>query len=250
MRISGTIPLARASMESGTVRSFLLTFILLASIAWTGASEAGPPARTARDRELRASLRLPTFQLDNPLLKPWPLLDRFENPSIESRPASVRFLAGPWGMTRWSNPSWTMLRLEPFAASMMPWAESLQSEGESWATAQPAGEVRLSLVLWTPTAERPSAPPDLSVFGSSLVAPSTCVRHPVNFLRHGAESDRFSLLACNGSIAREAIDRLSVMVRPVGVKRPALPLPDAPDDESAAADEWMPSIRLLRPIKE
>ncbi|MBI5534743.1 MAG: DUF882 domain-containing protein [Deltaproteobacteria bacterium] len=229
------------------MRWFLLTLTALAWLASAGPSDAATPSRTGQDRELRASLRLPTFQLDNPLLKPWPLLDRFENPSVESRPASARFLAGPWGMARWSHPSWSMLRLEPFAAAMMPWADSLQKDAASWAASEPQGEPRLSLVLWTPSGDRPSSPPDLSVFGSSLVAPSTCVRSPVRFARYGAEYDRFSLLACNGSVAGDAIDRLSVMLRPVGVSRPALPLPDAPDDESASVGEWIPSIRLVHP---
>jgi hypothetical protein len=72
------------------------------------------------------------------------------------------------------------------------------------------------------------------------------LRKPITFVRYGAETDKFSLLACDGSIAPDAIDRLSVVARPVNIPRPELPLRDAPDPQ-ATHGEWEPSIKLVNP---
>lgn len=69
---------------------------------------------------------------------------------------------------------------------------------------------------------------------------------PALFLGRGVERDRFPLLACDGSIAPEAIDRLSVLARPPGVARPPLPLPAEPAPE-AGRGEWLPGVRLVHP---
>lgn len=75
--------------------------------------------------------------------------------------------------------------------------------------------------------------------------PSECKRTEVSFLRYGAEADRFMLLACDGSVEADAVDRLSVMARPIGGDRPTLPLPDEPED--LPNGEWVPSIKLVHP---
>lgn len=72
-------------------------------------------------------------------------------------------------------------------------------------------------------------------------------RHrPATFFRHGLERDTFLLLECDGSLAAEAIDRLSVMARPLGVDRPELPLPAEPAPD-AGFGEWTPGVRLVHP---
>jgi hypothetical protein len=93
--------------------------------------------------------------------------------------------------------------------------------------------------------------------GASLVEPEVlpiaavepCPRwkrpHPAIVYRHGAERDVFPLLDCDGSIAAEAIDRLSVLARPPGTVRPELPLPLEPAQRSD--EEWVPYVRLVHP---
>jgi hypothetical protein len=65
----------------------------------------------------------------------------------------------------------------------------------------------------------------------------------VTFLRSN-ESDRFRLLDCDGAVTTDALDRLSVLARPIGAERPDLPLPF---DPIAGDGEWVPDVRLLSP---
>jgi hypothetical protein len=69
---------------------------------------------------------------------------------------------------------------------------------------------------------------------------------PVTVVRYGTESDNFRLLECDGSVAVEALDRLSVLMRPPVVARPDLPLPPEPD--AATADgEWVAGVKMADP---
>jgi hypothetical protein len=70
------------------------------------------------------------------------------------------------------------------------------------------------------------------------------VPRPVTVWRAPSESDRFRLLDCDGSVATEALDRLSVLARPTGTTRPELPLPLEP---TADDGEWVTDVRLLHP---
>jgi hypothetical protein len=60
------------------------------------------------------------------------------------------------------------------------------------------------------------------------------------------ERDTFPLLECDGSVAFEALDRLSAMLREVGSPRPSLPLPSEPDP-NAPAGEWSEGVHLVHP---
>ena len=166
--------------------SLLLRFSFLALtacallISATSTLQAGTPSRINDAMGVRRSLRLPTFQLDHPLLKPWPLLRGFDNPSTEALPDSARFLSGPWGMARWQRPDWKSLQLDTYVTSLIPWTEPLTGDWRNWATPRGETDERLSQVLWTPTGEHPAFPPDLSVFGSWLVTPTTCLRRPIS----------------------------------------------------------------------
>jgi hypothetical protein len=183
--------------------------------------------------------RAPALRLDDPLLNAWPLLDRYGHPSVERQPASARFLAGPWGMARWNRDAWKGLDLEEVEAQVPDWPQAQQPAGLSW-----LGGIAQDQVL--PLALLPGAETPAWEWDGLLSTPTRCAKPPVRFLRHGAESDRFALLRCDGSVDAEAIDRLSLMARPVGVRRPALPLPDQPDEE-AEQGAWVPSIRLVHP---
>jgi hypothetical protein len=64
--------------------------------------------------------------------------------------------------------------------------------------------------------------------------------------RYGAEHDVFRLLECDGSVAAEALDRLSVLARPPGSERPSLPLPLEPQVTNEFG-EWLPELKLVHP---
>lgn len=73
-----------------------------------------------------------------------------------------------------------------------------------------------------------------------------CRPREVTVRAHGREADRFQLMNCDGSIPAEALDRLSILARPVGVARPVGELPDEPDP-AAGAGEWLPRLRIVHP---
>ena len=109
-----------------------------------------------------------------------------------------------------------------------------------WATDELALDA--GLAGWTPP--RPGT--TVSWFGTENPPAATCQRKEVSFLRYAAEADRFPLLDCDGSVDGTAMDRLSVMARPIGVARPSLPLPDEPEEDSPNG-EWLPSVKLVHP---
>ncbi len=70
---------------------------------------------------------------------------------------------------------------------------------------------------------------------------------PVTVARYdGVEQATLPLIDCEGGVAPEAIDVLSVLSRPPGTPRPALPLPPEPAAD-AGAGEWLPNLRLVEP---
>jgi len=68
---------------------------------------------------------------------------------------------------------------------------------------------------------------------------------PLTILRYAGESERLPLFDCDGAIAPEVIDRLSVLARAPATPRPELPLPEGPQADSDG--EWLPGLRLLDP---
>jgi hypothetical protein len=70
---------------------------------------------------------------------------------------------------------------------------------------------------------------------------------PVTLARYdGGERATLPLLDCDGGIAPDAIDVVSVLARAPGVPRPELPLPIEPTAD-AGPGEWLPDIKLLEP---
>ncbi|HEX2673709.1 MAG TPA: DUF882 domain-containing protein [Polyangiaceae bacterium] len=70
---------------------------------------------------------------------------------------------------------------------------------------------------------------------------------PVSVVRYdGAEYTRMALVDCDGAIAPDALDRLSVLARPPATPKPEMPLPLEPD-EDALGGEWLPRVKLLHP---
>ena len=68
---------------------------------------------------------------------------------------------------------------------------------------------------------------------------------PLTILRYAGESETLSLFDCDGAVAPEVIDRLSVLARAPESSRPELPLPE--EAESERAGEWLPGVHLLDP---
>jgi hypothetical protein len=70
---------------------------------------------------------------------------------------------------------------------------------------------------------------------------------PVVVARYdGQERASLPLLDCDGGIAPDAVDVVSVLARPPGIPRPELPLPLEPSAE-AGPGEWLPNLKLLEP---
>lgn len=103
---------------------------------------------------------------------------------------------------------------------------------------------RLSL-RWSVGSEAPE-PEALSV---SMRGPCPKWRapRPVSIARYdGAERISLPLIDCDGGVAPDAIDVVSVLARAPGVPRPELPLPFEPSAD-AAPGEWVPHVKLIDP---
>jgi hypothetical protein len=75
-----------------------------------------------------------------------------------------------------------------------------------------------------------------------------CRRSPVLVTRSGGEGERFELVRCDDSIAPLALDKLSILARPEGTKRPFDELPDEPRVEDwESRREWAEGVRLVHP---
>jgi len=74
-----------------------------------------------------------------------------------------------------------------------------------------------------------------------------CRRRPVRIGRYGGESDAFPLVRCNGAVAPEAYDRLTILAREATAPRPGDLLPDEPDAEALSRGEWGRGVRLVHP---
>jgi hypothetical protein len=68
---------------------------------------------------------------------------------------------------------------------------------------------------------------------------------PLTVARYAGESEYLPLFDCDGAIAPEVIDRLSVLARAPETPRPAIPLPESAQAERPG--EWLPGLRLLDP---
>ncbi len=70
---------------------------------------------------------------------------------------------------------------------------------------------------------------------------------PVTLARYdGAEVVTLPLIDCDGGVAPDAIDVVSVLARGAGVPRPELPLPLEPSAD-AGPGEWVPHVKLIDP---
>lgn len=223
---------------------------------------------------LEESPRLFTNKLDDPSSPSLGLLRAFHDASVERPGVAGAYLASPWG--RWGNRPWWNLgwnlsgapnAAEPDLAlsdsspveDAEPAVESLPpdwfaTEASLSVDAQPLDWLRHLIPGFTSPFTAYTGPSLRSDGYDTIWAPPPkpipwwkCSRRPVAFVRYGGESDTFALLRCDGSVAPEALDRLSLIARPVDVERPGALLPDEPEPESWAVGEWVPHVRLVNP---
>lgn len=211
-------------------RVALLTTLAVSAVG--GAQLDAPSARPSRG-ELAAPLSLGSVQaaarpglgrmrLDDPLDRAFGW-NRFRTPSVE-RPRESAFFRGSYGAERWSLVPRLSLDDRAIGAGLPSPTISAPLLG--------GDDSHLSLDLLA-TSRTPS--------------PRACARRPLTIGRYGAEQDTFSLLSCDGEVLPDAIDRLSVLLRPPGVERPELPLPEDPDPDARSRGEWVPGVRLVAP---
>ena len=240
-----------SSFHKQEPNKFLACCLLLALLTWPAGAAATTTPASLHTSRIRFRLSLDArSQLD--LLRP------YRDPSIETPSAAWRFMWGPWGWNHATpDKAHPALRLVPDLDAPWVHAQPLAPRWGIWADRRPLP------ASWGPSEASPSPWPGSALFGSAasqvMLPPlallsfddgrrdePTCAARPVRFTRYRGETDAFALLSCDGSIAPDAIDRLSILARPPGVELPTLPLPVRPS-EDAADGEWLPSVRMMHP---
>lgn len=262
--------------SSGRFPRSLVTLAALVSLS--ASAQAGPAAPSLRGPTLPTrdlgplngtswlvgegqSYRMPTWSEAR-------LLQRFVNPAVERRHPADEFWHGRFGQRAlksdlhliWledegeSAPSIdlylpNLLPTESSEASGLPrWLRDTQGQTLS-SNDDGRAPWRGPQLMPTWALQEPPAPSEPFSFAPlrKPCAPWEPTPREVTIGRYGAETDRFLLLECDGSVAPEALDRLSVMARPPGVERPSLPLPIEPNQEAVKQGEWLKGVKLLHP---
>jgi hypothetical protein len=245
-------------------------------------ANAAPAPAEAPRAEGRSLLGQPprvfTFKLGDSAASKLTLLETFYEPAL-ARPASLRrYLAGSFGRWR-AQPWWTLSwhpSLEEHAPALMDEVASidptlLHDGAERLFGFEPLDAERkvseLNIAPAPPTWLRHLDPAwALPVFASTgatfasngfdalwslpprkPVPDWRCRRRPVRFVRYGGESDAFLLVHCDGAVALQALDRLTLMARVPDAPRPGELLPDEPDPEAVTRGEWVTGVRLVHP---
>jgi hypothetical protein len=184
-------------------------------------------------------------------------LARYARPAVERAPEWQRFWTGRYGPPRSASAhpalSWSAIECELSPES------SSDGQLSEWGGWQPelsgflAPKLGLSFdagsleLFAAGTQEATAVPePEFLPLSASKNCPAWQRVPPVTIVRHGAEHDTFRLLECDGSIAADAIDRLSVLARPPGSPRPEIPLPLEPQIRNEFG-EWLPEVKLSHP---
>ena len=175
------------------------------------------------------------------------LLERFLNPAVERTPEWTRFWRGRFGPGSYEPHiplSWSATSCEPVRASSHEYevrldAPELRSVPLDPPELSDAELVPTWALKWAPAPELATA------FAPKRACPPWKTPRAVTIARYGAEHDTFTLLECDGSVAADALDRLSVLARPPRAPRPELPLPLEP--ELNVHGEWLPQVKVLHP---
>jgi hypothetical protein len=271
MHASGTLPRSRSNLTRTAAG------VLAAALAAALPTQAS--ARVARRAPLELNVFGPARALTDtawlvdrvgknrrfdlgggPLLS---LLERYEEPGRDRTPEWQSFWHGRYGRNNF--------QLHP----KLVWLDSANDESvppEAMSVADAPTATRwsdavddsFSLELRDPGAPPPfdfsraevlpdwsldvSAPePDFAGVSQRKYCPRWRTPRAVSVARYdGAEWARQPLVDCEGGIAPDALDKLSVLARPPATPKPEMPLPLEPDDD-APSGEWLPRVKLLHP---
>ena len=222
------------------------------------------PASSSQATLLEQPPKLYTFRLDDPSAPRLDLLRSFLDAEVERPGPFRRYVSGRFG--KWNDEPWMSLKWHPSRET----SDMSIDEGQDVFKDLPLGfflggssddllKITPEVPIAWATIETNDPLPFLATTGTtlksngydSLWAPRAkpvvdwrCRRRPVRFVRGTGEQDVFPLVRCDGSVAPEALDRLSLMMRPPHVERPVGLLPDEPDPEAATHGEWITDVRL------
>jgi hypothetical protein len=173
-------------------------------------------------------------------------LDRYAHPAREA-PDWRGFWSGRYGVARWRAPELAWLDAESSADEPVPAFADAASLARPLDLVPPVMHAPPVGVELLPTwmLEIAPRPGPVQVSPVKVCAPWERTR-PVTLMRWGAERDTFRLTECDGSVAPEALDRLSVIARPPGTQHPGLPLPPEPL-ATTSRGEWLPRVKMLHP---
>ncbi|MEB2313271.1 MAG: DUF882 domain-containing protein [Sorangiineae bacterium] len=174
------------------------------------------------------------------------LLERFANPSVERTPDWRRYFRGRYGVASWgSAPSlaWSGSSCEPAAEETPVYSPELELR----LTRSPGPAPLFAIDFASGGLAFPSPEPEALAVTREPVCPPWRRPRELTIGRYGGEADVFRLLDCDGAVADEALDRLSILARPPGVERPAFPLPLDPDPARSALGEWVSGVKMLHP---
>ena len=179
------------------------------------------------------------------------LLERYVEPGRDRTPEWQSFWHGRYGRNNFQlHPklSWFASDSEPpaptgaFDASAA--GSPLELRGPE--LAQPFDFSRAEVLPdWSLEVEAPE--PEFASVSQRKYCPRWKLPRAVSVVRYdGAEWARLPLVDCQGAIAPDALDRLSMLARPPATPQPQFPLPLEPD-EGASGGEWLPRVKLLNP---
>lgn len=255
----------------------------LGVVAALAAQAHAAPALSEAPRAEGGSLlgqppRVFTFKLGDSAASKLTLLETFYEPAL-ARPASLRrYLAGSFGRWR-AQPWWTLSwrpSLEERGPTLMDEVASIDpallhdgaerlfgfeppdaersTSGLNIAPAPPTWLRHLDPAWAAPVFASTGATFDSNGFDALWSLPPRkpvidwrCRRRPVRFVRYGGESDAFLLVHCDGAVALQALDRLTLMARVPDAPRPGDLLPDEPDPDAVTRGEWVAGVRLVHP---
>ena len=216
--------------------------------------------------------KLYTFKLDGAEPQAYgaarlPLLEAFRDAAVDASGGLRHYFSGPWG--RWRAQPWWPLTWASSANEVVPVSAARElsvfdpsggEEREDQDREPTASPLLLSFSRWldpsftTPVIKTPAAMFASDGFDALWSLPPSkpvpnwrCRRRPVRMARYGGESDAFLLVRCDGSVAAQAFDRLTLMARETSAPRPGELLPDEPDPEAIPRGEWTPGVRLVNP---
>ncbi|MFO0658669.1 MAG: hypothetical protein U0165_02365 [Polyangiaceae bacterium] len=234
-----------------------------------------PKAKGYAIREVPA---LPSLQLASPALDAFGF-DRYAATATERPPSESTFIRGRYGIrsTHWVE-SLNWQPISPIASDVDPLAHELPEAGpplpsatspentdnESEPTPEPLAlephadrQHRSDLVRWydsyvvaAASRLRPASRAELiptELLPTQATPRKPCRKRPVQLSRYGGESDAFLIVGCDGAAAPDALDHLSVLMRPPGLAAPALPLPDEADETAVPLGEWVDGVKLAHP---